>query len=182
MDAILDAQTGKIQSFPFSLYYQCWKPDGSELLVDDKFGEGHRTFLVDPVTGKTDDLSIDFKKEFGRRDITLVAPLWTLDGRYVILYATSTESTAIQQGYLIQPKPFKVVLSTNQIIRWSPMPGWVLLQGEMSFKWINYEGNTTAPIRGWPNDWTWSLNGRLAARIDDGKIEILKPKLPLDLK
>jgi hypothetical protein len=131
------------------------------------------------MIGKIDDLSVDFEKAFGRdRDMTLVAPVWTPDGKYVVLYVNSAESTALQTGCLIQPKPFKVAYSTDQIIRWSPWPGWVLLQGSMSFKWINYDGSATAHIQGWPNDWTWSANGHYAAQIHGGKIEILKPQLP----
>jgi len=184
-DVILDVKTGVLNQFSFSLLYQCWKSDDSALIVDDALGEPHRTVLINPATGEMQDLSKNFRKLLsGDRHITLVAPTWTPDGKKIIFYADSLKSTAVQQGYVIEPKPFKVIFSTNQIIHWSPIPGWVLLQGSMSFKWLKDDGSLTAPIQGWPNDWTWSKTGKYAAKVDSEKITIIQPALPpgVDLK
>jgi len=180
-DALLDLETGAVHTFPFSLFYQCWKPDCTAVLVQDKFSNDDRTLvmLVDPVTGDKLDLTKDFEKEFGSHmKLTFVAPLWTPDGKYVLLYNTSERSTALQRGCLIQLNPFKILMEKDQILRWSPVPGWVLLQGDNTFKWLDYAGNRTANISGWPNDWRWSNDGSYAATISGQKIKIFKPELP----
>jgi len=180
-NALLDLQTGVMHTFPFYLFHQCWKPDCTAVLVQDKPSNSDRTLimLVDPVTGEKLDLSKDFEKEFGSHmKLTFVAPVWTPDGKYVVLYNTSEQSRALKRGCLVQLNPFKIVLEKNQILRWSPIAGWVLTQGDMTFKWIDYAGSRTADISGWPNDWKWSHDGSYAAMISGHKIKIFKPELP----
>jgi hypothetical protein len=70
------------------------------------------------------------------------------------------------------------VLEKNQILRWSPIAGWVLKQEDTTFKWIDYAGSRTANISGWPNDWKWSHDGSYAATISEHKIKLFKPELP----
>jgi hypothetical protein len=48
----------------------------------------------------------------------------------------------------------------------------------MTFEWLDLAGEKTAPISGWVNDWTWSDNGRLAAKISGGQVEVFRPELP----
>ena len=175
---LLDMRTQAIRVFPFSLHYQCWKPDSTALLVNDKFAEGRPFYLVNPATGAAESMTEQFAKEFGRnRDVTLVSPLWAPDGESVVLY-TDEGSTARHRGCVVRLVPFGVVLSKNQILRWSPVTNWFLLQGEMTFMWIDISGQRTAPIEGWINDWTWSRDGALAARIEGGAVKVFRPSLP----
>lgn len=179
-DVLLDVKTQAIHAFSFSLYYQCWKPDSSALLVNDKFADGSPFYLIDPTTGESQDLTPAFAKEFGpKMNVTLVSRLWTPDEKYVVLYPNEDEGFfARDRGFVVQPVPFEVILSKNQILRRSPIPDWFLLQGLMTFEWIDISGQKTATIQGWVNDWTWSDDGRLAARIDDGHVKIFRPSLP----
>jgi hypothetical protein len=104
----------------------------------------------------------------GKEDVFLVSPVWTPDGEYVCFYKTVGGSRA-EIGYLVQPDPFRIVFSKNAIIRRSPIAGWLLLQGSMSYRWLDYAGNEGTPLRGWASDWTWARDGRRAVTVEDGK-------------
>ncbi len=184
---LLDTATGKLYTFPFSLRYQCWKHDESAVLVTDILSDSKRITLVEPTTGQTEDLTDTFKKAFGDRlNITMVSPTWTVDDRFVVLYETIeyppkndfTGWKHEQKGHVVQPRPLRVVLTEDKILRWSPVPDWFLLQGQMTFKWIDILGKNTAPIKGWVNDWTWAKDGRHAARLHRGELEVLSPNMP----
>jgi hypothetical protein len=54
----------------------------------------------------------------------------------------------------------------------------VLLQGGKTTNWLALTGDKTAPITGWGNGWTWSANGKLAAKIEGGQLVVFSPELP----
>ena len=178
---IVDMRTGQAQTFAIDASQQCWKLDDSALLVHSR-GPDARVVLIDPVTGQTQDLSAEFRAEFGEEiDFSFAAPVWTPDGQYVVTHTdrpTPGTYTGDYRGCVVRPSPFEVVLSRDRILRWSPVPGWVLEQGGRSFKWVAVSAGRTAHIRGWVNDWTWSRDGRLAAKLDGGDIEVLRPEWP----
>lgn len=187
----LDLTSGKVVPLMESMSYNTWNPDGSAVLVcgQEKFDlrGPDQVFLVDAHTGRVTDLTGDFEKAFGKKlYITFVSPLWTPDGKYVILYNTEHLPPASPDGlgrskdtsYLIQLQPFKIILSNERTIRWSPIPGWVLLQGSNGFEWIDYAGKRKVPLNGWPNNWCWSPDGVHAAEVRGNRVVVFKPTLP----
>jgi hypothetical protein len=120
-------------------------------------------------------LTQNFTEAFaGSTDLTFIEPLLTLDSQYLILYSGNHRP----RGHLVQLKPWKVVLTTNQILRWSPIAGWILLQGDNDFKWIDYSGQKRIPLNGWPNNWSWSPGGKRAALVNGRHVEVIEPSLP----
>ncbi|MHC4739166.1 MAG: hypothetical protein ACYS9Y_09715 [Planctomycetota bacterium] len=185
---LLNLETSKTKIFHINPHEISWKLDGSQVLINDR-GDEQKICLIKTETGEITDLTAEFIRGIDKElPITLVAPLWTLDGKYVIIY--STEEIPKQSGgfkgkytgYLIQPVPFKVILTSDGIIRWSPHPGWVFRQGKGYSEWINYSGTRTAKIDGSPHKWTWSRDRIHAAKIEDGKVVIFKPTLPSPTK
>ena len=190
-EGLLDVATGEVRTFPFSLYYNYWKPDGSSVLIHihDQHKDKKQIVLIDTITGHIDDLTDEFMKAFGQNlGINFVSPVWTPDGKHVILHNTKHLPPASPDGpgrnkstgYLIQLQPFQIVLSNDRFIRWSPIPGWVLLQGDRddTFDWMNYAGTETVKLNGWPNNWTWSPDRRHAAQIKSGKVVVFQPRIP----
>jgi len=185
---LLDLGSGDIRTFPFAVDHVCWKPDGSAFLAEDAFGETKRILLVDPASGAATDLTDDFKAALGEDlTITIVSERWTPDGRYIILYRTNATPPRSDSegwrfshtGYVVQPRPFKVILEKDRILRWSPIPGWVLVQGGNEFTWTDYAATQTVQVQGWPNDWTWSPDGIHAAVIRKGRPVVFEPTLPV---
>ena len=187
--ALLDLHTGAIRPFPLRSYCltQCWKHDETAVLVADLISDEKRIVLVNPETMEIEDLTDDFRRTFGDQiHIAMVSPVWTPDDQFVILYRTIEYPPKNQftgwrfehKGYVIRPHPFQVVLQRDEILRWSPFPGWVLVQGGGTFEWLDLAGDKTAPISGWINDWTWSDNGRLAAKIGGGEVKVFRPEIP----
>ncbi|MDB4673400.1 hypothetical protein OAF27_01170 [Verrucomicrobiales bacterium] len=175
---LLDVENGTVHRYKFDLDYQCWKPDDSLLLVNDSLYEPRAVYLIDPSTGEVSDLSDEFRRQFGSDlDVRLVSNQWTPDGAHVLLY-TDGGSTAHLRGCIVDPSPFKLIHSQKGILKRSPFPDWVLVQGGNNFGWLNYKNGSTAPIAGWVNDWTWSLDGTHAARIEEGVIQVFEPELP----
>jgi hypothetical protein len=160
-----------------------WRNDGAAVFVEvDRWKAGRRRLLlIDARTGRVTDLTAQQQRTLGaRRELTLVSPRWTADDRFVVLYTTSVRSTAEHRGLVIQPHPWKIVLSRQQIIRRSPLPGWVLQQGSSDFHWLSYGSGPTIirRLRGWPNAWVWASNGRRAARVVDKRVEVFAPRSP----
>jgi len=175
---MLDVRTGRVQRYPFPLNDQCWKPDDSRVLVNDRLTKPRAIYLLDPATGRISDLSADFQREFGADfAVTIVSSQWTADGKHVILYSNEG-STAIHRGCVVGLEPFRVKYSQDKILRRSPFADWVLVQGGNAFSWLNYMDHSTAPISGWVNDWIWSSDGSVAAKIDGGVVQVFEPELP----
>ncbi len=186
---LLDVQTGKQFPFDSTARDVCWTSDSSEVLVrlSDEVN-GARPFLrVHTETWETDDLTSQFSEAFGvDADLTLVADRWTPDDHCVIYYATtwippeSPDHPPLHRmtGYVVQIEPWRVILSQPAILRWSPVPGWVLLQGDNDFQWLSESGSEKIPVEGWVNDWTWSPNGAYAAQVEDSSVTIFRPALP----
>ena len=171
---LLDVDTGALRTIPFSLGYIDWKPDSSGFIAySDSYSEGLSVVLVNAKDGAAVDLTADFTKAFGEDGISSIRLPWTADGRYVVL-------SDGYQGCLVQPHPFNILLRKNRFLRASPIPGWVLVQGEDTFTWTDYTGKRTAPIEGWPNGWVWSADGTQAVRIERGEPEpiVFRPVLP----
>ena len=188
--ALLDLTSGTLTPLFHSLSYSVWAPDGSALIVRGQHrgqNSGHQIAYVETATGAVTDLTQNFTDAFaGSTDLTFIEPLLTVDSKYLILYSNHdtapkdelTPWTHRTRGHLVQLKPWKPVLTTDQILRWSPIAGWVLLQGDDDFKWIDYSGQKTIPLKGWPNDWTWSPGGKWAALVKDRSVELIEPSLP----
>jgi hypothetical protein len=183
--SLISVLTGKVRTLPENLAEIYWRPDssvilGEQWLHDEKTHlSTEKTLLIDAATGAVRDLTAPFKNV--AEDLTLVG--WTGDGQYFLAYTTSSYDQVGNQlteehGYLLQLQPFKVVLKTDEILRASPLPGWVFLQGGDTMTWLNYEGTRKAPLNGWANDWTWSADGQYAAGIVDGKVSLFQPTLP----
>jgi len=189
-EGLLDVTTGTVRTFPFSLFDHSWKPDGSAVFVLDGYHPpNQRALLIETADGRICDLTESFKTALGTApDLTLAAPTWTPDGKYVLLYHTThlpppspdRPGSDLPTGYVIQPQPFKVILKSDRYLRWSPMPGWVLRQGtDVDLcDWINYEGTTTVRVKDWPNSWTWSPDRKHAAQVVDHRVTVFEPRLP----
>jgi hypothetical protein len=176
-DSLLDIKSGETHICPYANAYPCWKRDSSAVLLCNTGELGLSTILMDPLTGQSTDLTQAFADEFSENmRLTWVDNRWTPDDRFVLVY--KEDATGKERGYLLQPYPCKVLLSNDHILRSSPVPGWVLVQGGDTFHWMDYSGKKTSPIHGWPNDWTWSQDGHLAAKISKRAIEIFAPDLP----
>lgn len=184
-EGLLDLATGTVRTFPLPLYHNYWKPDGSVVLVIDQYGDKGQIALIDAKTGNATDLTVEFNITFGAgRDITCLG--WTSDEKYVILHNTRHLPPATRDGpgrmtwtgHVVQLQPFKLILSSDRLIRPSPIPGWVLLQGDDTFDWMDYAGTRMVELNGWPNDWIWSPDGQLAARVSDAKVVVFHPALP----
>ena len=184
---LLDLRTGSIQTLPFEPCYQCWKQDESAVLITGWISDKTPVALMNPTTGETEDLTDDFKKAFGDKpDITMVSPLWLPGDQFITFYQNfeyppKTDNDVWKhelKGHVVQVHPFRVVLTRDNILQWSPIPGWVLMQGDGTFDWLALTGDKTAPISGWSNRWTWAANGKLAAKIDGGQLVVFSPELP----
>ncbi|NOZ21963.1 MAG: hypothetical protein GXP25_12850 [Planctomycetes bacterium] len=105
---LFDASTKTITAFGAQNSYTVgvsWKPDESAAVCVSQVigGAGPcEALLLDPATGKTEDLTEHFAKAFGNDALDL-PPLWTPDGRYVIV------NTLKRGGCLVSPKPWKLV-------------------------------------------------------------------------
>lgn len=165
-DEILDLETKTAFPVP-SWLASSWSPDGTGLMLD----AGDHIFLVDPRSGSSTDLSGDVKQALGTINLSLASHEWTPEG-YVMLYEPS------RRGYVIQPRPFQVILSRDAILRPSPMRGWALEQLENEFRWVNYEGTRTLPLPDWVHGWAWSADGRRAASTRYEKVRVVEVRLP----
>lgn len=179
---LLNLKTGDINELPSRINHICWKPDDSQLLIYiwheiENYSYEKRIYLINTEPFDITELTEEFRNIISKvsGDIFFDSSQWTPDGKYVIFYA-STGSKHV--GYVVQPNPFKIILKKDKIIRWSPIPGWVLLQGGNTFEWIDYSGQKTIELDGWPNDWIWSPDRIHAARIEDGKVLVFKPIVP----
>jgi hypothetical protein len=177
-DLLLDLRSGLVHRYKFSLYDQCWKQDETLFLVNASLNTPRAVYLIDTRNGRHHNISDDFRKALGPDfKITLVSSQWTPDGAHVILY-NFEESAGVHRGYVVNPAPFKVECSREDILGWSPLPNWVIAQHGNSCSWLNYKDGRTARIAGWVNDWTWGIGGKVAARIDNGVVKVFEPQLP----
>jgi len=182
---LLNLETGHTRIFPISVCRLAWKPDATELLLH-QFDE-QKFYMIEMKTMEITDLTSEFLGVIDKNlDMHLAAPLWTPDGKHIVIYSTAEIPKRFggfrfkHTGYLIQLRPFKVILSTKGIIRRSPISGWAFLQGDNDFEWIDHTGTKAIKLDGWPNNWVWSPNGQLASRIKEGKVVVFKPKLPIE--
>ncbi len=176
---LLDVMSGTLRPLPLTPEDTYWRPDSSALLIQQTF-PAQQTLLVDAATGTVWDMSKQIQNSVG--DFGVEG--WTAEGRLIIGYSWSVNQKPSEttpphdRGYLVQPRPFKVVMRTDALLRKTPLPGWVLVQGEDTMKWTDYAGVQSAPIEGWPNDWMWSQDGSYAAEVRDGEVHVFRPKLP----
>lgn len=109
-------------------YGIAWSADSSRAFcVSRKIGpeDVYEAILVDPATGTTVDCTGGFQATFAGHFPSLV-PLWTVDGKYVIVNALHIN------GHLVQPDPWQVV-SLGQILapnftaptKWSTINPWL---------------------------------------------------------
>lgn len=117
-----------------------WTPDGSKVFciihIYTRSPNGSiGAFLAEAATGKTLDCTAQFAKVFGNdrfRSSYRLEPVWTCDGRYVLL------NNFRHGGYLIQPQPWRAIAVGRQAAKqlrdkythppWVfrlPFPGWV---------------------------------------------------------
>ncbi|MEW6360164.1 MAG: hypothetical protein AB1696_27770 [Planctomycetota bacterium] len=136
---LFDASTKTVTAFGAQKGYTVgvsWKPDESAALcVSHVVGPPGpcEALLLDPATGRTEDLSDQFAKAFGGDHLD-VPPLWTPDGRYVIV------NTLQRGGCLVCPKPWQVVpvaeLFMKKIGRGNETPGYIFPQ--VAKGWVRY--------------------------------------------
>ncbi len=170
-----------------------WSPDDSSFLSYLP----ERTYLFSVATLTLTDLTDTFRREFPQfprqggeynEGATLyLAPLWTPDGKYIVGYLNKYWDKrppekffyAENIGYLINPEPFEIVLTTEGRLLRTPFPDWLIQElplppGSLTsqYQWIRYDGKQTKPAR--YNDWSriYSPNGKfelIVTRSSSGK-------------
>ncbi len=189
---LLNMESGEVTPLLSYLYEHHWRPDGGAVVV---VGSGEpdepidgSTLLVNARTGEVTDLTEEIAKTVGSPDyVGLADPCWTADGKYIILTSTTKTTRSSDPrvrykhtGYVIQPQPWKVILSIDGHFPHAAAPGWVLHRPGDSYacRWLSYDGVTTAPADDWSSDWIWSPHGRRAAKVENKRIVIIEPTLP----
>ncbi|NLG64910.1 MAG: hypothetical protein GX537_04830, partial [Actinobacteria bacterium] len=82
-----------------------WAPDSSRALcVSAQVGPAlvYEAFVIDPLTGEMADCTSAFSDVFGD-SVAALEPLWTADGRYVLVNAPGIG------GHLVQPVPWEAI-------------------------------------------------------------------------
>ncbi len=188
---LVNLKTGRTTTFPINPFSFSWKPDGTEVLmnefhhIDGVELTPTKLYLIKTQTMEIEELTEQFRVNMGKHpdilEISLSSPLWTPDGKYVILYRVIESPPHSKHiGYLIQLQPFKLILSRDTMIRWAPIPGWVFLQRGSDRDWINYGGNKTVKLIDWPSKGVWSPDRVHAAIVKNGKVVIVKPRFPTE--
>jgi Tol biopolymer transport system component len=190
-EALLNLNTGVSYPVLDHALYRCWKPDGSGVLIYGSRGkaEGYerKVLLVNSSDGQVDDLTERFEEVCGEdMDLTFVSPRWLPDGKSVVFYNTTSvpypgsgpPTPDGHTSYVVQVDPWRVILTQDGFLRWAPVPGWVLLQGSDDFEWLDYAGTTRARLKGWPNDWIWSPDGKHAAEVRGRNVVVFSPPFP----
>lgn len=178
---LLDVAKGTVRPLvPCGVLYEkktAWKPDGSAVLCAcSTMRGGCHAVLVEPETGKTEDLTALFEKTFGRL-VPKLDPLWTADGRFVVVRPHEAPS----RGALLQVHPWKVIPLGDQLarrqnldkeefvtLRRVPLAGWVLAKWDNKWFAVDYGGNTIVPVPFDGRDWSWSPDGRYVAGTRPG--------------
>ena len=188
---LLNMESGEVTPLLAYLSEHHWRPDGGAVLVVGPEGPGGSlddwpTLLVNARTGEVTDLTEEIAKAVGSPDyVRLADPCWTADGKYIVLNKSfraggSSPATYKHTGYVIQPQPWKVILSIDGRFPHAAAPGWILHRPGDSYacRWLSYDGVTTAPADDWSEDWIWSPDGRRVAKVESKRIVIIEPKLP----
>ena len=181
---LFDVSTKTVTAFGQTKSYTegvSWRPDGSAALCLSRGIGGsapYEALLLDPATGKTEDLTENFAKAFGSDSLDLPA-LWTPDGRYVIV------NTLKRGGCLVAPKPWQVVSVAERFLkkigRGNERPeyifpllakGWVRYWLGGTDYLVGYSGETSvtlAPASAPGAGWHLTPDGDLAVNVDYSK-------------
>ena len=169
-----------------------WAPDSSRAFcVSGKVGPGDRyeALMLDPETGVTVDCTAGFHQTFAGHAPSL-APLWTVDGKYVLINALDIG------GHLVQPDPWEAVpLGQKLAPRFTvpklsktkpwlfrlPVPDWVGVLptgnvGDSPVKYAaDYSGEQVRTLLENCDYWAISPDATVAATIgQDNRVRILK--------
>ena len=189
---LLNTETGAVRELSerSSELRASWKPGSSAVVwttsrMRDGRADNYSTYMLDLGKGEVIDLSVEFRRMFGIRRPEY-EPLWTADGTFLV------GSDLSHGGYLIQPRPWKVVpigeilrkqegLDYAPRIRRQPAPGLVVARCAPDHTWVmNYAGEVVQDL---PSDgvfeWTVFPDGQKAAMLkEDMKIVIKQLNLP----
>lgn len=162
-----------------------WKPDGSAVFLGSTRNWQRPPVLaelIDTDSLKTTDLSKEWTKLFP--DGADLQPLWTADGRYVIVSGSG------QGGILLQPVPWKVIRLGEKCkelfemddgstefrapaLHRLPVPGWVRADDFA----VDYEGRKMVELSG--REPVLSRDGKLIADVDEKGNVTIKPTVIL---
>ena len=112
--ALLDVNSGEVRELGKKTYggpHVSWKRDDSAVLCRN----GEQTLLIETDSGTVTDLTEHVHATFGTKphsSLPSLAPLWTPDGRYVVMYGFEEF-----EGCVVQPRPWKVIRTARLVLK-----------------------------------------------------------------
>jgi len=156
-------------------------------------GGQSKLYLVKIETMEITEMTEQFRESIGKHvdilHINLPSSLWTPDAKYIVFNLKEeipyqrNSITGKYTGYIAQLEPFKIIFSKQQHrFRRSPIPGWIFIRKGDTFDCVDYAGNGRVRMKEWVPRLVWSPDSTHAAKIEDGKLVIVKPILPVPTK
>lgn len=187
---LLDVQSGEIREFGEKAYgspHVSWKRDDSAVLCRN----GPQTLLIETDSGTVTDLTQDVQATFDpapHSSLPHLAPLWTPDGRYVVMYGFEP-----LEGCLVRPRPWKVIRPARPALkrlgmsdeRWPHLylipqaaAPWLSMWVLGTHYFVDYSAQHVIPTghsSDWCNRWTLTPGGRRMFLLDSDENLLVRP-------
>ncbi len=187
---MLDVRSGKTREFGEKANgapQVSWKLDDSAVVCRN----GVRTLLIETDSGTVTDLTRDVQSTFGTDPYgsrPQLAPLWTPDGRYVVMYGFKG-----LEGCLVQLRPWKVIRTARLALerlgvsneQWPHLylvpqaaAPWVSMWVAGTHYFVDYSGRHVIPTSSsndWCNRWTLTPDGTRMFLLDSNNKLVVRP-------
>jgi hypothetical protein len=186
---LLDVRSGKTRELGQKAYgapHVSWKRDDSAVVCRN----GTQTLLIETDSGTVTDLTQDVQSTFGsdpHSSLPQLAPLWTPDGRYVVMYGFEG-----LEGCLVQLRPWRVMRTARLALkrlgvsdeRWPHLylvpqaaAPWVSMWVAGTHYFVDYSGQHVIPTTSssdWSNRWTLTPDGARMFLLDSNNKLVAK--------
>ncbi len=187
---LLDVHAGEIREFGEKAYgapHVSWKQDDSAVLCRN----GAQTLLIETDSGAVTDLTQDVQATFGTKpysSLPNLAPLWTPDGRYVVMYGFEQ-----LEGCVVQPRPWRVIRTARLALkrlgvtdmRWPHLylvpqaaAPWLSMWVAGTHYFVDYTAQHVIPTddsRDWFNRWTLTPDGKTMFLLASHENLVVRP-------